>query len=76
MEVNLYEAKAKLPKLSERPMLGEEVIISKAGKPMVKLVRLDLPAARQLGSARGKFMLPDGWDAPMNDAESDAFVGK
>ena len=75
MEVNIYEAKAKLSSLIERAMLGEDVVISKAGKPMVKLVRLDVPAKRQLGSARGMFSLPEGWDAPMDDAEYEAFLG-
>lgn len=36
--LNTYEAKAQLSKLIEAAMRGEEVVISKAGKPMVKLV--------------------------------------
>jgi len=35
---NLYEAKTSLSSLVERAAKGEEVIIAKAGKPMVKLV--------------------------------------
>jgi prevent-host-death family protein len=35
---NLYEAKTGLSQLVERAAKGEEVIIAKAGKPMVKLV--------------------------------------
>ena len=76
MVVNIYEAKAKLSSLIERAMLGEDVVISKAGTPMVKLVRLDAPAKRQLGSARGSFALPEGWDNPMDDAEYEAFLGR
>ena len=35
---NIYEAKTSLSRLVEQAMNGEEVIIAKAGKPMVKLV--------------------------------------
>ena len=34
LKVNIYEAKAKLSSQIERAMLGEAVVISKAGKPM------------------------------------------
>ena len=51
-QVNLYDAKASLSKLVTRAMAGEEVVIAKHGKPMVKLV----PVGNQLrvaGSAKG-----------------------
>ncbi len=35
---NVAEAKAQLSKLIERALTGEEVVISKHGKPLVKLV--------------------------------------
>jgi len=35
---NVVEAKAQLSRLIERALAGEEVIISKHGKPLVKLV--------------------------------------
>jgi prevent-host-death family protein len=38
---NLYEAKTGLSQLVERAAKGEEVIIAKAGKPMVKLVPVE-----------------------------------
>jgi prevent-host-death family protein len=36
-QVNLYEAKTQLSSLVDRAAKGEEIIIAKAGKPMVKL---------------------------------------
>ncbi|MCX6612268.1 MAG: type II toxin-antitoxin system prevent-host-death family antitoxin [Acidobacteria bacterium] len=69
MEVNLYEAKTKLSQLVERTMLGEEIIIAKAGKPMVKLVRVEVTPKRVLGSAAGAIEYGLGWDAPMSDDE-------
>ena len=39
MEIaNIHEAKSQLSKLVEHAMNGEEVIIAKAGQPMVRLV--------------------------------------
>jgi prevent-host-death family protein len=40
VQVNLYEAKTQLSSLVERAAKGEEIVIAKAGKPMVKLVAL------------------------------------
>lgn len=37
-QVNLYEAKTQLSSLVEQAAKGEEIIIAKAGKPMVRLV--------------------------------------
>jgi prevent-host-death family protein len=71
MEVNVHYAKTHLSKLIAATENGEEVIISRAGKPAVKMVVV--PAkARVLrkdlrGIAAGKFQLsddafPDGED--------------
>lgn len=75
MEVNLYEAKTKLSQLVERAMVGEEIIIAKAGKPMVKLVRLDVSPKRVLGSAAGSIAYSKGWDAAMSDDELNSLLG-
>lgn len=61
--------------LVERAMVGEEIIIAKAGKPMVKLVRVEETAKRALGCAAGAIIYRDGWDAPMDDDSLDAFLG-
>ena len=53
MEVNIYEAKTRLSQLVERAMAGEEVVIAKAGTPMVRLVRIEGPGRRVLGAAAG-----------------------
>ena len=74
MELNIYEAKAKLSQLIERAITGEEVIIAKAGKPMVKLVPVDNHPKRKLGSAQGSIQYSEGWDAPMTARELDAFL--
>ena len=40
-KVNVHEAKTNLSKLLEKAMNGEEVVIAKAGKPMVRLVPVE-----------------------------------
>jgi len=74
MEVNIYEATTNLPKLIEQALAGEEVIIADAGSPLVKLVRVERHKP-VLGSARGTFVLKDGWDDPLTDAEMEDLFG-
>lgn len=73
LTVNMHEAKTKLSKLVEAALGGEEVVIAKAGKPMVRLVRVEVeeeqPPERVLGLLRGKaWEAPGAWD-PMTDEE-------
>ncbi|WP_319413371.1 type II toxin-antitoxin system prevent-host-death family antitoxin [uncultured Cohaesibacter sp.] len=42
MQVNILEAKAKLSELVQRSVAGEEVIITKAGKPLVQLIKYEV----------------------------------
>jgi len=61
--VNIHEAKTQLSKLVDRAAKGEPFIIAKAGKPLVKVVALDAPAApRRLGFMAGQFDVPDDFD--------------
>lgn len=63
--VNIHDAKTHLSRLVERAAKGEAFIIAKAGKPMVKVVPLDQPAAsetRRLGFMSGQFVVPDDFD--------------
>jgi prevent-host-death family protein len=58
--VNMHEAKTHLSKLVERVEKGEEIVISRAGKPAAKLVPVSpaKPAKRKLGGWEGKFDVP------------------
>ena len=73
MEVNIHEAKTNLSRLIERALTGEEVIIAKAGKPVVRLVRIEVQKP-VLGGARGQFTLKPGWDAPLTEDEMEEFL--
>jgi prevent-host-death family protein len=64
---NIAEAKAQFSALVQRALMGEEVIIAKDNKPVLRLVPLLQPSdqPRQPGSARGKiWMAPDFDDTP------------
>jgi len=67
-QVNIYEAKSKFSKLISRAIAGEEIIIAKSGKPVAKLVPFAKPPKdRKAGSAKGKILVADDFDAPLPD---------
>jgi len=67
--VNVHVAKTTLSELIARAEAGEEVVIARANKPVVRLVALNQrPAKRVLGlSASPKAWIADDFDAPMED---------
>jgi len=67
-QINIHEAKTNLSKLIQEALSGEEVIIAKGNIPVVKLVPLyQQKTKRQLGTAKGKIMMADDFDAPLDD---------
>lgn len=46
---NVAEAKAQLSRLLDAALAGEDVVVSRAGTPLVRLVPVQRPAARELG---------------------------
>ncbi|MBW1800889.1 MAG: type II toxin-antitoxin system Phd/YefM family antitoxin [Deltaproteobacteria bacterium] len=55
MKVGIHEAKTNLSKLIPAVLAGEEVIITKAGHPLVKLVPVQKHIGkRRLGAYQGK----------------------
>ena len=60
---NITEAKAQLSALIEKVLGGEEVIIGKAGKPLVKLVPLQRPSRpRTPGALKGTIVIAADFD--------------
>lgn len=57
MQVNIAEAKAHFSALVQKALTGEEVVIARDNKPLVKLVPVERVAKRrQPGSAKGKVL--------------------
>lgn len=46
---NVAEAKAQLSRLLDAALAGEDVVLARAGTPLVRLVPLRKPSARALG---------------------------
>jgi prevent-host-death family protein len=58
MQVNLHDAKTHLSRYVEQALDGEEVVIARAGKALVRLVPVDpTPRKRELGFLRGSAVL-------------------
>ena len=61
--VNIHQAKTNLSKLIAKTVSGEEVIIAKAGEPVVKLVPFKKKLKpRKPGLLKGKIFVPDNFD--------------
>ncbi len=72
--VNVHAAKTHLSRLIEQACAGEEVIIARNNKPVVKLVPIEAPRPkRQFGALKGKVVVPDSFFDPLPDDELDAW---
>jgi prevent-host-death family protein len=68
IEANVHEAKTHLSRLLDQALAGEEVIIMRSGRRLVRLVPVDLaPCRREPGTAKGDFVVPEDFDAPLPD---------
>jgi prevent-host-death family protein len=69
-QFNIHDAKTNLSRIIERVERGEEIIISRAGHPVAKVIPLDGVVDRPgRGSLRGKLVAADDWDsAEVSDA--------
>jgi prevent-host-death family protein len=71
MQVNIHEAKTHLSRLVEKAAAGEEVIIGKAGKPMVRLIPYKelQQRKRKPGGWEGKAWISPDFDLPDKEIE-------
>ena len=67
-QYNVGEAKAHLPQLVRESLAGDEVIIARDNKPLVKLVPIS-GGLRVPGTAKGQIWMSDDFDAPLEDFE-------
>jgi prevent-host-death family protein len=77
--VNIHEAKTHLSRLVDRAAKGEPFIIAKAGKPLVKVVPLDAPAAaevKRFDFLAGQIKVPDDFDTMFADEIEKMFYGE
>jgi prevent-host-death family protein len=66
VEVNVHEAKTQLSKLLARVEAGEEVVISRAGRPVARLTPVARASKRRKpGRDKGKGWIADDFNAPL-----------
>lgn len=74
---SLFEAKTSLSELIDRAASGEEIILSRAGKPAAKLVPLCRSREpRQPGGWEGQVRISEEFDAPLLAEIQAAFEGR
>jgi len=74
--VNIHQAKTQLSKLIEKVISGKEVIIAKAGKPMVRLQPIHGKLQKRVGGQwRSKIIIAEDFDVLPADIMN-AFMGK
>lgn len=62
-KVTIHEAKAKLSSLIEEALSGEDVIIMRRNKPLVRIVALQPEeGTRRIGTARGRVEIAEDFD--------------
>jgi prevent-host-death family protein len=77
MHVNIYAAKTHLSRLIDQVNAGEEIVITRHGRPVARL----MPAAeaqpkRRLGTLKGEVRVGEDFDEPLPDDLLDLFEGK
>ena len=66
--VNIHDAKTHLSRLVERVEAGEEIVIARAGRPVARLVPLQVRTKpRQPGRWRDQVVMAPDFDAPNED---------
>lgn len=61
--VNIHQAKTNLSRLIEKALSGEDVVIAKAGKPVVKLIKFkEKKQWRKPGLWKGKIRVSEDFD--------------
>lgn len=76
MQVNIHQAKTNLSRLLLCVAGGEEVTIARAGVPVARLVPAEPGRNRRpLGLDRGRFKVPEDFDAPLPPKFLAEFMG-
>jgi prevent-host-death family protein len=76
-QINIHQAKTQLSRLVERVASGEEIIITKSGKPIARLVPYGPKGVvRRPGTMRGKIRIKKNFHKPLPKEILASFQGK
>ena len=70
MEVNVRQARTHFSRLLQRVAAGEEITITRASKPIAKLIPFSPVRKRPLGMDKGKVWVAEDFDAPIPEIEA------
>lgn len=75
--VNIYEAKTRLSQLVDKAASGEDVVVSRNGKPLVRITQLkEQKRPVRFGVLKGKIKIGPDFDDPLPDDILAAFEGR
>ncbi len=76
MLVNIHDAKTRFSKLINQALQGEEIVIARDGKPLIRLVPFsEEPQIRKGGQFKGIIQISDDFDAPLPADILKFFIG-
>ncbi|MCY4573348.1 MAG: type II toxin-antitoxin system prevent-host-death family antitoxin [Gemmatimonadetes bacterium] len=73
--VNVHDAKTNLSRLLAQVEAGDEVIIARRGRPVVRLVPYKVQGKRQPDVLKGRIVIPDSFFDPLPERELKAWEG-
>jgi prevent-host-death family protein len=77
MHVNIHAAKTHLSRLIDQVNAGEEIVITRHGRPVARLVpTAEAQPKRRLGTLKGEVWVGEDFDEPLPDDLLDLFEGK
>lgn len=75
--INIYNAKTRFSQLVDKAAAGEDVVVSRNGKPLVRITRLEEPKRRiKFGVMKGKLVVAADFDAALPDGVLAGFEGR
>lgn len=77
-KVNIHEAKTTLSQLIDAAEAGERIVLARAGKPVVELVRLQKRQGIKLGGLKGKLTQKtlDAMAKPLRKKDQERLFGE
>ena len=67
-QFNIAQAKSRFSELVDKALMGEEVIIARGNKPLLKLVPVEIKISRQPGTGKNDVLfVSNDFDAPLED---------
>jgi prevent-host-death family protein len=75
--IDICDAGTRLSQLVDKAAGGEDVVVSRDGKPLVRITRLQEPKRTiKFGVLKGKVRIPADFDAPLPDDVLAGFEGR